>query len=79
MEATTHRPGSAGKLRVIIERANRGEPLFHPDDAGEDLERIRERADQSNRPVELVECRIAFESRRRECAEVAYSQGGGDV
>jgi hypothetical protein len=33
LQATTHLPGSAGKMRVMMERARRGESLFHPDDA----------------------------------------------
>lgn len=31
---TKHWPGTVGKLRVMIERAERGEKLFHPLDAG---------------------------------------------
>ena len=32
-EPTHHPPGSDGKMAVMAERAERGECLFHPDDA----------------------------------------------
>lgn len=34
---TTARPGSAAKVRVLIERAANGQSLWHPLDAGMDL------------------------------------------